>query len=340
MSPTWFAHPDGFLRAVPSGQIGPPWDDSFVLGVTEPTALNTGPRVSEAQLSNYSGSLTNISNGEVIDRLIITGRVNSPTATFTVRDSIIRGGEPTPTGQDPVVRNNKWALADTRSSATSLARYEYVTFDPSYSSHEIYGFRGGNFEAYRCNLSGMTDAFSVHGSGTYPSTTNKNVKIHGCYVWRFPIHPDPDQGDNITHNDGIQSAGALNTLEIVGNSIGFGEPRARTSCILLQKNAGTYVNPIVVTDNWLYGHTTDGSTFNMSETLPGSVTEGYGPGALLFLRNRIDGTGNSPRILVKPNSRFAANFGMTGTSGNTSGWVAGPNANVLMGGGIAYPSNG
>lgn len=301
--------------------------DGFVLGVTEPTAANTGPRVAEASLSNYAGSLTNVTTGDTIDRLAITGRIVPNAGGVTFRDTLVLGGMPDGSPSSPSVANT-WALVDSRSgSVTTPNLYEHCEIRPSYLSHDIYGFRGGNIDAYRCKIWPVIDAFSVHGSGTYPANTMKIVRIRGCYAERSHFEAvDPRQGPEGSHGDTVQPAGALSELTIIGNALWGGN----TSCILLQKNGGPY-GMVTIEDNWLYGHPDAGATLHMSESLQGGTTQGYGPGELSVKRNRIDRGGNSPRVLIKSNSRFPANFGCTGTDGsNPSTWTPGPDANVWM----------
>lgn len=299
----------------------------FALGQEKPTETNTGPRVGETSLANYAGDVTNVAKGEVLDRLNITGRwlANNP---CTLRDSQILGG-PAPT------YGTTHAHASARLSGTEMPmRFEHVKIAPSHRTVDSYGFEWGGIDAYRCQIIGVIDGASVHGSGTWPNTINKIVRFHACAFADSPFYAtDPRQTDG-SHNDFIQAHGSLSLLEVVGCSFGAWGERA-AACILLQQNHGIYHGPIIITDNWFHGHPTKGAVFNTSESRGQSYT------MLQFWRNRISEDSNhaSPApVLTKSTSRYPATFGMIGTDGTAPGtWTAGPNCNVYMDSGLPVP---
>jgi hypothetical protein len=264
-------------------------DDPFRLGVTEPTAAGAYtpaavclPRVPETSMRTYDGDLTNVAPGEVLDRLIVTGRFRPESSGWVLRDSIVEGGTP-PAGE------SMWPLVDAREGAVHDGRVEFTELRPSTHGFNVYGFKGGNVDVVRSTIRGVVDGAQPHGSGTYPNNTNKGVRFRGVLVEDLRTFDDPGQSDGITHNDGLQAAGALDWFELVGCAIHGG----RTSCVLLQQNQGTY-RVVIVARNWLYGHPDEGSTFNTSQNGRGVICAG---GYLIVAGNRF-GRGNEPVALV------------------------------------------
>lgn len=304
---------DAYWRSVLDAE---PFPDEFILGVTQPEAINTftpaavvGPRVPEISMTNYGGSLTNVSNGATLERLIITGNVKPSVSTWTLRDSIVMGG--VPAGSNPASVGLVYPLLDNRSSLNTDIRWEHVEVRPSFNSHEIYGFKGGYGTLYRSIIRGTVDGIQAHGQSA--TGQQKYVDVLGCLVEDLRVFADPNQsGDNITHNDGVQAQGALTRLRIIGSTIRGG----RTSCILLQQQTGTYVE-VEIDRNWLYGHASLGSTINTSQNGRGVICAG---GHLRITNNRISKAGNSPfggttgQVIVSSSTRLA---GTTTFTGNT-----------------------
>lgn len=294
-------------------------DGDFPVGLVEPVRENVGHRVAEAQLTSYSGSVTNVPyDGYVFDRLAISGQFR-PNRPCVVRDCLIMGG-PTP-------YNQTLNLVDTRSlGITTPVRIEHTTLSPSHRSVDIYGVAYGHIDAYRCLIEGVVDGASVHGAGTWPATIDRVVRFRACMFTDSPWYADDPRQVDGSHNDFIQAHGSLSLLEVVGCSFGADGERA-DSTILLQQAHGLY-GEIVITDNWFYGHQTKGSVFNMSES------RGVGFTNLKYLRNRISADSHlGGQILIKPLSRIPENFGWTGAPGSLiSSWVAGPDASYYLDG--------
>lgn len=247
---------------VESGEPPPP-DDPFELGETEPTtryaftsAAHIGPRVPEVTLSNYDGTFDNLADGDVVERLAITGRFRPHARTFTLRDSIVLGGEPAGDDHDPASRNAYFWLLDFTDDAIDAGLIEFVEVRPSYQSHEIGGIKGGNVKLSRSLIRGVVDGGQPHGT----SQRRKRFIMHGTRIDHLATFPDPTQSDGWTHTDGNQAAGALDEYDIYGCSIHGG----RTSALLIQQSIGTY-GVVRVRRSWLYGDTEEGSTLNTSE---------------------------------------------------------------------------
>ena len=281
-----------------------PPEEGFVLGRTEPTkegqytpSAVTGPRVPETSLVNYAGSFDNLSDGDVVDRLIITGQFNPDATDWILRDSIVEGGVPPGGETDPMVRNAIWPLFDIRDSAVQSGRIEHCEARPTYQSHEIYGFKGGNCTLYRCLIRGVVDGAQPHGSGSNPA---KKVAILGTLIEDLATFDDPNQSDGITHNDGSQASGALDSYVLFGSSLKGG----RTSAQLIQQQSGTY-GDILIGFNWLYGNPDTGSTLNTSQNGKGVIAAS---GLFLVVGNRISKAGNTPHVLISESTLESPTF--------------------------------
>jgi hypothetical protein len=300
---------DGYLRGRDGDQ---PFDDTFVLGETEPTALNAftpaascGPRVPETSMTNYAGSLTNVSANAVLERMIITGWVKPSVANWTLRDSIVQIGEPGTAGANPITRNLITPGLDTRASANVNITYEHVEVRPSFHSHEIYGFKGGNGTLYRSIVRGTVDGVQAHGQSA--TGIQKRVEIIGSLIEDLRIFEDPTQNDDITHNDGVQGFGALTLLRVRGSAIHGG----RTSCILVQQQSGTY-GDVEILENWLYGHASLGSTINTSQNGRGVIASG---GHFWIRDNRILKAARlNGYCPISPSTIASAGFSWTGNT--------------------------
>jgi hypothetical protein len=272
----------------------------FVLGVTEPTAAGlytpravTGPRVPETSMANYAGDLTNVAPGEVLDRLVISGQFRPESSGWVMRDCITEVGTP-PDGE------SMWPGWDLRDGDVDDGTIEHSEVRPSYNGYEVYGLKGGNVTITRSLIRGTVDGLQPHGSGTYPDTTNKRVTLLGSMVQDLRVFEDPGQSDGIVHGDDLQAAGALDRLLIIGAALHGG----RTSCVLLQQNAGLYRVALLAL-SWLYGDPATGSTFNTSQNGRGPIAAG---GLLAVIGNRFSKAGNTPHALVSASTLDSPTF--------------------------------
>lgn len=320
---------DGMVRR--RGRSPKILDPDFILGVTEPDETNTGSRVPMGQIQHViSGNLTSvpawattIGGVPLIENVIVEGSVEIRIPRLIMRDFYVIGSTAA-TAQTFITATNDTVVDHL---------YEFGTIVPQHSPQLDCGFKGGNSTLRRMDISGCVDGYQSFGNpGVY-----KHFYAHGNYIHDHVLVPDSNQDDGVGHMDCHQSFGMLTTMEDIGNSYGkvtmAGRHRPNTSCILLQKSRGTYVNPVKVTDNWWYGSATAGACFHQSESMPGGITEGYPKGGLLVHRNRVARDAKHPRIAAKVNSRYAENFGMVGPdlpTNPTTAWTAGANCNVFM----------
>lgn len=278
------------------GFLGDPAEpiDNFELGVTEPTASNTGFRVPEISLSNYSGDITNITQGQIVSKLAITGKVKpGATITATMQDCLLLGQT-----QAGATGNSYYNIGDqtgTTTSGAGLMTWEFCEIRASIPSYKNNGWKGGNVFLYRCKGSTLTDFLSPHGSSG--SGVSKIFKAHGCYADGFYTDADPNQtSDNITHNDFCQCQGLLSTLEIIGCANGD-TGRPRTSFLLVQKGEGGY-GTVKIGNNWIRGATGTGSSINIASNMLASDFQEFH-----LYGNRVSTTGKTPRALVSASVR-------------------------------------
>lgn len=283
----------------------PPWDHPhFELGQTEPTLLymhtpyaQCGIRVPETRLENYAGTFDNLQDGDVVERLAISGRFRPHVPQFTLRDSIVFGGEPAGESHDPADRNAYFWLLDATDDIIDDGLIEHVEARPSYRSHEIGGFKGGNVTLSRSLIQGVIDGGQPHGT----SQRRKSFKMHGTRIDYLMTYPDPSQDDQWVHGDGNQASGELDLYDVFGCSIHGG----RTAALLVMQNVGTY-NVVRIRQNWLYGDTEEGSTFNTSEGGRGPI----GLEEFTVDGNRFNRTARTA-AWIKPDTLDSATFTWT-----------------------------
>lgn len=207
MSPVRYAAADGYLKTIRTGTVGVSWGTGFVAGTTQPTLTagdgKAGPRVTEAQMSNYAGSLTNWQAGDPpVDRLIITGYATRGNAAgMTIQDSkILVGADPSPsaTGNWPAFR--AWG------TGTNTVM-QFCEIAPSNPGARVYGAHIWDATVKRCYIHDCVDSFV---------TSAQNTLIEGNYIEKARWYAvDPNQVDG-THNDLIQAQGGSNHV-IRGN---------------------------------------------------------------------------------------------------------------------------
>jgi hypothetical protein len=289
---------------------------AFTIGTTEPDAATTGPRASVTR-SNYAGSLTNVPAGTVLEGLNVTGgglKLLNDNVTVRDVDIILPPTTVQTSGIDVAARNSTNIL---------IEHVRVRVADGAQSYLQSAGIRGRGFTARFCDLSGTVDGIFAHGVA---GDARRLVTADAVYV--HDLHSDPNDPGQVdgSHCDALVIGGHVNFrgrgLRLHGHTTsGF---------LVLNDVAGGY-DFVSLTDSWVYGSPTFGSSINVAS--PIAV-----PGLEIW-RNRISRDGRTPRLLASTANRVAVAWGMTGPSGNTTGWAAGANRNTFMDDGSTVPVN-
>lgn len=180
------------------------------LGLDEPTALNTGVLPGVAR-SNYAGDL-NLTAGQVVKDLNITGKVTSSVANASLTNCLVTGTS-TQTGIGLVtslsINNSNFKMTD-------------CTIYPQNPDYRWMGVNGANFTMLRCDVGFCQDTVEIkRDSSAYPWLTNVIIQqsyLHDMAWWTAGtagvVHPS----DVETHNDIIQHFGGGGT-QILGNAL-------------------------------------------------------------------------------------------------------------------------
>lgn len=276
--------------------VYPPLDDGFVLGVTQPDAINTGPRITEASMTTVTGTIT-LNTPQTYENRIVEGTIVITSSNVIVRNCIIRMPS-----SGTAIRGVFCATAGATNILIEYVRIEVPAGNRSYN--QGYCIQGSGYTARRCDFSGTVDGLSIAGVNQRASVT-----VEGCYIHDLPVYTAGSPGivhptDTVTHNDGMQIEGNLSSVSIIGNSI----CTARTSCILVTQDNGTYDVAPHIEDNWFFiDDPTFGSMLNISKT-------GMTLPDLTVKRNRFP-LGNSPARLFIIDAYLTS---MTASGGITS----------------------
>lgn len=336
----WIRH-DAASPGNPGG--GGPAPETFVLGTTQPTAANTGPRIADVNLSNYAGSFTNLRPGETVRGLAITGVITMSTGDGpgVFEDCLIQYGQ-------PPVWPPSGSTVNTYRGASVFGPHNGVTFnfcefrpDPAYLSYDTYGIQGGDMTIYRCHLQDGVDGIVGQGYGLVNGVPGprRTVRIYGNYIERLRWYSnDPGKGPEGSHSDGIVGEGNAD-FEAIGNTVDQRySTNGQASCIFVNNNVPGNYTKVLISDNWLYpiettSYATASSSINIGATPCNNLT---------IIRNRIKRPASSTlgRIYVKSGVRSASTTDLGLSGGGTGTPVAG-RCNVYMDDGSPYPiSNG
>lgn len=303
---------------------------AFVLGVTEPTLENTGPRIAATTTYGSPGNpyTLTISSPGTYAGLEVWGkiRVTAQTGVHIVDTRVHMTGNPT-TEQYGIIFENANGYGNTLNFCSVDVPDETERQNEWFSS----GVRGRGVDCYRSRVSQTVDGFQPLGNSAN-ATETRTMGIYGCLSFDHFERPSEVHTDTfMTHNDAVQAFGAIN-LVVVGSALYGGT----TSCIILNKTVADHYGYVTIEDNWLYGDPTKGATINVTST--GGVQI---PGPVQIHRNRVDPSGYlTGQIRATSPNRVPEWFGATsGTANgaNTNDWVYGPNANVYMDTGNPVP---
>jgi hypothetical protein len=200
---------------VPTAGVITPSRDDLVIGVDEPTALNTGTYPGIA-LETVSGNVTLSTEGQTYANKDVFGRITITAANVTVLNCKIRGTTSTQPSEGT-------ALIDCTSNNcvnATIVDCELVPDHPHWNWDSA--IKGHNYTALRCNIHHVTDGFNVFWSGQ-GNVYDSGVTIQQCYVhdlafWTASSNGVVHPSDTITHNDCIQHQGGRGT-QMLGNAL-------------------------------------------------------------------------------------------------------------------------
>jgi hypothetical protein len=228
---------------------------SFILGITEATASNSGCRIPRDELTPWAGDLIVTTPNVTISGYLVTGRILIRAANVIVRDNIVEAA---------VAATGTAHLIDTQHSGASNATIEFNDVSSSdFPNRFINGIGPRSYTAYRNHVFDVVDGFGVYDTlvGTSPAA---NVSILGNFVERlFYITPDPGHTDNRTHNDCIQLQGGPGLVTIEGNTLnGYDSPLSTSggspsghalSCVMLNTTSVRYKSDVIIRRNVMRG---------------------------------------------------------------------------------------
>jgi hypothetical protein len=203
--------------------------DTFVLGTTIPTALNTGAGVIRPYPTEVINGDVTVPTGTVLADKIINGKVNL-VGTAAIENCVLNGPADGSVGdQRAILRcdsatGNFTGAVDVRdvnylgavgSTDTSVGGHSanipvpnvrFCTIRPSNPTSYMGGIGNKNYYAYRCNITESVDGFAVFSS---TSDHRSNTRGEGNYCTSLAqFRPDPANGNrDHTHNDVVQYQG-------------------------------------------------------------------------------------------------------------------------------------
>ena len=229
----------------------------FTLGVTEPTAANTGVPAGRV-LKVVTGDMVITTPGTVLDGLDINGYIDVRCADVTINECITRGGAPSTASTR--------ALISAFHPAVKNLQVTRCTAKPAHPAHNIDFLDGHDYTATRNDVSEIVDSFGVFGPNV-----KALARIHGNYGHDYGMFLEPTAAGGVSHNDSVQiQAGA--DIEIIGNAFwAYGSPlvgvtsdpalnprypKTQTmSCVMIGHTpaAGPPIADVKVHSNWFRG---------------------------------------------------------------------------------------
>lgn len=266
---SWFVNSG--VTALQRRGRNPTYLDSFVLGVTEPTALTNGagkmpgyPALGSLEVIN--GDVT-VSAGTTLENKYINGRlfVNWSATTQTVVNNVyVAGYAVAPSSGSAVPLVQVQGLPGTITSSTPKVLFQFVTIRPQTPSDFWDGFGRKCFKTVRCLIEDINDGWQIF------STTSDglvNVEDEGsCLLGFVQFRPDVAYNNGSpraeTHNDGIQNQGSLDDPLFVGTAINARHsqtksnplPPTRTQISAIMLNSNTQSRAGIILHNaWIRG---------------------------------------------------------------------------------------
>ncbi|MFD3444553.1 hypothetical protein ACFDTO_08140 [Microbacteriaceae bacterium 4G12] len=194
------------LGAAPAQAVTEP----FTVGVTQPSASNTGVGIVRAKPTTVhtSTNFTVTKDNQVVKDLIVNGIIDTNGYDDVVIENVIVKGQGANTGAPFLIKTGK--------SNRVTIRYSEI-----YSSigYPAMGIGTGNYKSYRNNIHHVSDAHRVNLSGSAAPDAMLAViegnYVHDTIMWS----PDPAQAraDNKTHSDALVQLEGGKNIRITGN---------------------------------------------------------------------------------------------------------------------------
>ena len=183
---------------------------TFTVGVTQPSASNTGVGIVRAKPTKVHTSTNFVatSNGQAIKDLIVNGIIDTAGYDDVLIENVIVKGQGQNSGAPFLVKAGK-------SNRTT------IRFSEIYSSigYPAMGIGTGNYTSHRNNIHHVSDAHRINLSGSAtPDQTLAVIEgnyIHNTIMW----DPDPAMArkDNKTHSDSLAQLEGGTNIRITGN---------------------------------------------------------------------------------------------------------------------------
>lgn len=260
---SWFVNSG--VTALQRRGRNPTYLDSFILGVTEPTAATNGAGnmpgyPSLGSLTVVNGDVT-VAAGTTYENAYINGRlfVNWSATTQTVVNNVYVAGYATPPSSGsavPLVQVNN--IPGTVTSSTPKVLLNFVTVRPQTPSDFWDGIGRKCFKTVRCLIEDVNDGWQIF------STTADgivNVEDEGsCMLGFVQFRPDVAYNNGApraeTHNDGIQNQGSLDEPRFTGTAINARHsqtksnplPPTRTQLSAVMLNSNTQTRAGIILD--------------------------------------------------------------------------------------------
>jgi len=232
-------------------------------------------------LTVYEGDLVITEPGTVIDGLDIRGFVEVRAANVTIRNSIVRGGQPG--AQDSLVRSATPGASLTITDSELAATIPWATD----------GLRGSNITAQRLEIRNVLDGAHFWGEG---DVTLQDSWIHG--ILHFASDP---RGGGPSHDDAIQIQSGSGYV-ITGNRLEGGNNAA----IQLTQDAGP-TSDVRISGNWLDG---GGCTVNLAQ-------KDLGPLQGIAVTGNTFGDSTYNCAIIRPAAGSITTSGNVGDDGQT-----------------------
>lgn len=253
---SWFVNSG--VTAIQRRGRNPSFLDSFVLGVTEPTALTNGagnmpgyPSLGSLEVIN--GDVT-VAAGTTLENKYINGRLFVNWSAFfqtTVNNCYVAGYLVPPSTGSAVPLVTVQGLPGTVTPSTAKVLFQFVTVRPQTPSDFWDGFGRKCFKTVRCLIDDINDGWQIF-SGTTDGLVN--VEDEGsCLLGFVQFRPDVAYNNGAprpeTHNDGIQNQGSLDDPKFTGTAINarhsqtksnpLPPTRTQLSAVMLNSNTQT-----------------------------------------------------------------------------------------------------